>query len=718
MVADVVADRAAERDERVETCTLNAMGLFSSTRRELTLTAALALTTVACGGDDPGTSDGGSGSGANGAGGGNGGNGAAGGAGAVLACPAGELLADDGVTCLPPGISAGECGAGFEHDGDVGCEPILTATACVGAEMAVPGDASCRAIAACPISDAPTDGTTEYVNASFGGSSDGSAQAPWTTVQQAVSAAASGAVIAIAPGTYTGAIVIDKPVRLWGACPESVSLTGGVIIQGNADAAELHALAIGGSQAGVSIDGAEGVLLDRVRVHGTGWIGIDVRDSQGPASVVIEDSVVDDATSVGIYSSGSAVTLRRSEVRDVQSQGGDFGYGLSGEHDAFTGRRASFTVESSYLHGLKTAGVTGWGIDVTIDDSVIRDVAPRPLDQLFGYAVGVDRQEGTGERGMLTMRGSLVERAYYCGVCAWDSEMTLERVVVRNMSSTMANGDEGTSVRASDLAEDEPLKPTVSLDRVLVENGQHMGVGLFGAEATITRIVVRDIVGTQKDGLFGHLISAQSTFGTEEPSHLVLRGAHLSRGLEAGLTALGATIEAEGVLIEDVGTRPDGLFGVPFVIGMDIVRDLPAGGTVNQVVLDGGHTGGFVVLGADVSANDLVVRDIQPDLYSDQFGDGIIASSFIFAPTLFETNVALGRVTVEGAPRAGIASFSSNMEVATSALDCNTIALDAEAVLDGEAILVDGGGNRCGCGQDEEECKVLQTGIEPPTPPL
>ena len=694
------------------------MGLFRSTRSHVFFASVLTLTTIACGGDDPGTSDGGGGAGANGGTGGTGGSGAAGGAGAILACPAGELLADDGVTCLPPGISAGECGVGFEHDGDVGCEPTLPAPVCLGTEMAIPGDAACRAITACPISDAPTDGTTEYVNASFGGNSDGSAQAPWTTVQQAVSAASSGAVVAIAPGTYSGTIIIDKPLRLWGACPESVSLTGGVVIQSSADATELHALAVSGSQAGVGIDGAEGVLLERVRVHDTGWIGIDVRDTQSPASVVVEDSVVDGATSVGIYSSGSAVTLRRSEVRNVQPQGGDFGYGLSGEHDTFTGRRASFTVDRSYLHDLSSAGITGWGIDVTIDDSVIANVAPRLSDQLFGYAVGVDRQEGSGERSTLTMRGSLAEHAYYCGVCAWDSEMTLERVVVRNMSSTVGDGDEGTSIRASDLDEDEPLKPIVSLDRILVENGQHMGVGLFGAEATIERIVVRDIAGTQKDGEFGHLISAQSTFGTEEPSHLVLRGARLQRGLEAGLTALGATIEAEGILVEDVGTRPDGLFGVPFVIGMDIVRDLPAGGTVDQVVLDGGHTGGFVVLGADIDVHDLVVRNILPDLYSDQFGDGIIASSFIFAPTLFETNVALDRVSVEGAPRAGIASFSSNMSVATSDLDCNAIALDAEPVLDGEAILMDGGGNRCGCGQDDQECKVLQTGIEPPTPPL
>src|SRR5262245_58619899 len=39
-------------------------------------------------------------------------------------CPAGTLGLEDG-SCRPAGIGAGECGEGFEHDGDVGCEPIL-----------------------------------------------------------------------------------------------------------------------------------------------------------------------------------------------------------------------------------------------------------------------------------------------------------------------------------------------------------------------------------------------------------------------------------------------------------------------------------------------------------------------------------------------------------------------------------------------------------------
>jgi Right handed beta helix region len=671
-----------------------------------------------CGGDD---ATGSGGNGGDGAGGtvATGGGGASNEAGAQLTCPPGELSDGDGA-CLAPGIAETECGQGFTHDGDVGCQPILPSSPCVAGELATVGDTSCHLLTACSSPETPpTDGTTQYVNASFGGNSDGSASAPWTNVQAAVNAAASGAVIAIAPGSYAGGVNIDKPVRLWGACAEGVSLTSGIVLQGNADASELHALSLTASQAGLSINGASGVLLDRVRVHDTGWIPIEVRDNVGgEASVTIEDSLIENGGSVGIYASGSSVTLRRSEVRQIQPQGGDFGYGLSGETNASTGRRTSFTIEQSHVHDLRTAGIIGWGVTVRIEDSVVSDVAPRPFDSLFGYAVGVERQASTGERSDLTIVGSVIERANFCGVCMWDSELTMERTVVRDVVSQVGDGDFGWGVRTLDIALDEPLRPTMHIESSLIERVQQMGVGIFGADVTIRQIVVRDVTGRTKDGKFGHLISAQSTWETEVGSHLDLRGARLERGSEVGLAALGATMDLEGVSVSDITTRPDGLFGAPVAYGHDIIREIPSGGTVSNLMVDGGYTGGFVVLGADVVASDVIVRNIQPDLFSQQFGDGIIASSFIFSPTLYDTALALDRVTVEGAPRAGIAAFSSAVSVGSSDLDCNVIALDAEAVLDGEATLEDGGGNRCRCETDEEACKVLQSGLEPPTPPI
>jgi hypothetical protein len=60
--------------------------------------------------------------------------------------------------------------------------------------MAVPGETACRPVMPCAQGrwgDIPVDGATEHVDGSYaGGQSDGSDARPWTTIGEAVSAAA------------------------------------------------------------------------------------------------------------------------------------------------------------------------------------------------------------------------------------------------------------------------------------------------------------------------------------------------------------------------------------------------------------------------------------------------------------------------------------------------------------------------------------------------
>ena len=121
--------------------------------------------------------------------------------------------------------------------------------------MAVPGETSCRPVAPCqPGWDGiPTDGTTQFVDAGYtGGTSDGSETSPWTTISEALQAVASGGQVAIAAGNYLEDVTLSQPVRLVGACPDDVTLTGtgGVYatltITGSGSGSEVRALAITG----------------------------------------------------------------------------------------------------------------------------------------------------------------------------------------------------------------------------------------------------------------------------------------------------------------------------------------------------------------------------------------------------------------------------------------------------------------------------------------
>src|SRR5262245_39564790 len=120
-------------------------------------------------------------------------------------CPAGTLGLEGG-SCQPAGIPPELCGAGFEPDDAMGCEPILPPEPCPAGQMAVPGESICHAVMECGAGtwgDIPVDATTVYVDASYPGlDSDGSSQRPFTTISDAVDAAASGALIAVESGSY------------------------------------------------------------------------------------------------------------------------------------------------------------------------------------------------------------------------------------------------------------------------------------------------------------------------------------------------------------------------------------------------------------------------------------------------------------------------------------------------------------------------------------
>src|SRR6185436_10488706 len=113
---------------------------------------------------------------------------------------------------------------------EVGCAADLPAT-CPPGSLAVPGDAACREIAPCGTGtwgDIPVEASTEHVDASYvGGASDGTSAKPWTTIQEAVDAAAPGAIVAVAAGSYAEDVRIDgKALRLWGVCPGEVEVVG------------------------------------------------------------------------------------------------------------------------------------------------------------------------------------------------------------------------------------------------------------------------------------------------------------------------------------------------------------------------------------------------------------------------------------------------------------------------------------------------------------
>jgi hypothetical protein len=425
-------------------------------------------------------------------------------------CAANELALSDG-SCVGVGVPIDGCGDGFVHDGDAGCTPVLPAERCAHGLMAVPGEESCREVAPCgdpPWGDIPVDGDTQYLDAAYtGGVSDGTATQPWTSLQQAIDAAAAGAIVAIAEGRYgSGGQIEGKPVRLWGRCPALVEIgdvgtpLAAIDIRAGADGSELRDLSVVSGKAGILLSGSHDVLVDRVWVHDGGERAIGIQDSLGPSSMVVSRSLIEANQYLGVLNFSSTVTIDATVVRDtVPHVSGDFGMGVSAQDDLISHVPADLTITGSLIDHNAHVGVYVSDSQARIDSSVIRDTQ-RDAANEFGTGVQLEtRYDATVPAG-LTLERSLLERNFSHGVFSYGSVYVVRATVIRD-TFLDEDGDFGRALGAQPGIDGTPSSMTVETS--LVDLSRGTGVMVSSSFGAVSSTIVRNTVplddGTQGD---------------------------------------------------------------------------------------------------------------------------------------------------------------------------------------------------------------------------
>lgn len=364
-------------------------------------------------------------------------------------CAAGETAIDGGPrqggTCRPAGVPPEACAEGFSYDGDGGCEPILPAAPCPTGMMAIPGETECREVAPCgdgEWGDIPVGASTQLVKADYDGAngpSNGTAQQPWTKIQDAVLAADDGAIIAVAEGTYVEDVLIqDKTVRLWGRCPSMVQVTGtgakvgAITVQKGAEGTEIRDIAVSGSKIGVLVFGSENILVDRAWVHDTGSVAVSVEDDIGESGMTLRRSLVESAVGHGVFIEGSTVTIEETVIRQTKPQpwDGQLGRGVNICEGGNTGVPSYVIIGSSVIDGNHDVGVLVYGAYLSMDSSVVRDTQPRASDLLLGDGIQVWNSD-LGELSTLILRQSSIENNHTRGVGLWGVDAKIESTTVR-----------------------------------------------------------------------------------------------------------------------------------------------------------------------------------------------------------------------------------------------------------------------------------------------
>lgn len=424
-----------------------------------------------------------------------------------------EIVQPDG-SCVRPGIAPEGCAPGFEHDGAYGCEPILPPDACPPGLMAVPGETVCRPLMACgdgQWGDIPIDDSTVYVDENYPGTdSDGTAAKPWTTIGEAVSAAPTGALIAIAAGGYVeDNVITNKSVRLWGVCPERVEIVGlgtsfaAIDIVQNASGTEVHGVAIRGNSRGIGLSGSVDVLVDSVWVHDTGLGGLDFASAYGPTNSIVRNTLVEATRVAGIFYSGSDGTVEASVVRgtlphlSVQELGNGIAIQVPcPQGPCLHDERPNVDLRGVLIEQSTDVGLYIKGADVTVDATVVRGTVPGTAEGSSGRGINIQLACDAftcdpATRANATIRGSFVAQNFDLGIFIGGSDVILDATVVRDTWARAAGtfGD-GVTVARGYASDGEPPGASATMTNMAIERTARAGVSNFGAYLSLAGTVI------------------------------------------------------------------------------------------------------------------------------------------------------------------------------------------------------------------------------------
>lgn len=378
---------------------------------------------------------------------------------------------------------------------------------CGPTERQLPGQSACEPLGtSCPsgdFPDPPPAGAVVYVKAGAVGG-DGSRAAPFGTVAEGVAAAADGATVLIATGTYADETLrLERPVSLRGVCLDTV-IGARSSVSARSPGVRIENLRFDGAARG-PVAWSGDLTLRGVAVLDVGGAGIaafmgsrvdaedvSIRYATGDAGVTIAD--------------GSSLVARRLEVREAR--------GL------LLGLAASTTAEIE----------DAW-FGQTVDGPDLEEI----LRVSTGASLRVTRGVFESDQGQISVLS--------------DSDVSLEDFVLRGPP-------------ASPVIDEPPLfalgGTEVTIDRAWI-TGMHVA-GIIAGEPG-TRLIARDLVVSDvrgspvSSGGYGIIVTVGASGSLER--------AFVERAVRAGVlvTGAGSSLTATDLRVRDTRPAQDGFLG-------------------------------------------------------------------------------------------------------------------------------------------------------------
>lgn len=392
---------------------------------------------------------------------------------------------------------------------------------------------------------------------------------PYRTLSYAVSIAPAGSTLSLSAESYDEAVVIDRPLRISGACPERTRIVGGGGAAGiRIDSAGVIVENLGirrSTRHGVYVEAGASATIEGVELIGSdGGDGVLVDDrgsivvksalvrgwhsgvnGQPGARVTIEDSVIEQARAAGVVTAmGGVLNAKRFAVRDM------FGEETSNGMAVFSAGSA-VSIAGAELVRSRYAGLVLYDSYSSVSDVFISDVQ-RDLKGLTGAAV-------IGNGGSLTLKRLWIDRPVAVGVHLANLTGAVEDLVVHrplqghnieihsgarvSLDRLRLTGvsDQGILLGAIGL----PPPQVIARDVVIEgsERADRAGVGIRIARGSLdlTRARIVDSLGAGINVHPGQTLSARDILirgvrqNAQDPGHALLAGARSKTFLERAL---------------------------------------------------------------------------------------------------------------------------------------------------------------------------------------
>ncbi len=426
-------------------------------------------------------------------------------------------------------------------------------------------------------------------------SAAGSRDAPLRTIAAALAQAPALGTIAVAAGTYTESLVIDKALTLRGRCAAMVTVAG----PAGAYVSEINA---GAGQGNVGVTG--------IRFTGPGeFVYVTAK-----VPVTLERVWIDGVRSVGLGVSGEGTVV---DARSMVIQGtlpraedGNFGTGV----EAGGAARLTLTdvrVSRNRFLGLNFLG----GSDVTALRVLIDGTLPQESDQAYGYGASV----AVGSSLSLTSARVQGNRGIALRFSDPGTIVEVTRTLVDLTRPQEDNLDLGIGIAVQNRAKVTVVETRLSANRTCGLVAFAEGTALDGSVSDVAaeRLIIDHTsprLTTMADG-YGTMVGAGA--------RLTVKEARLSQNRSAGLyvTGSGAEVNATAVLVD--GTLPR---LVDLAVGTGVVANKGAVVKLSGGRLAGNLTAGLFVEGpgTKATADALVVDGTLPQKSDGGHGRGVI----------------------------------------------------------------------------------------------